>query len=107
MNQEIKRFVGEHRIRNVNGSIAVYSKGDVVIRRGKTYIAIQNNVSGFSPEHGKDRGWEPLSKHTTMNFTNSDVAPEVPNEGDHWFDSSVGKLYIYISDKDTSQWVEL
>ena len=42
-----------------------------------------------------------------MNFTNSDTAPEQPNEGDHWFDSSGGTLYIYLADKDTNQWVEI
>jgi hypothetical protein len=107
MNQKIRNFVGEHRVRTSTGSLAVYTKGDVVTRRGKTYIATKDNVSGFSPEHGSARGWEPLSKSTTMNFTNSDTAPEQPNEGDHWFDSSGGTLYIYLADKDTNQWVEI
>ena len=43
----------------------------------------------------------------TMTFTNSETEPEIANEGDHWFDSSSGKLYIYIEDKDTKQWIEL
>lgn len=101
------RFLGEHKIRNSDGSPVVYNEGNVVTRKGKTYIANRNNVSGYSPEHGKKRGWERFSSTGTMNFTNSDIAPEVPNEGDHWFNSSVGKLYIYISDQDNSQWVEL
>ena len=42
-----------------------------------------------------------------MNFTNSDTPPEIANEGDHWYDSSSGKLFIYIKDVDTEQWVEL
>ena len=42
-----------------------------------------------------------------MNFTNSETEPEVAIDGDHWFDSSSGKLFIYIEDKDTKQWIEL
>ena len=42
-----------------------------------------------------------------MNFTNSEKEPETPNEGDHWFNSSLGKLFIYVKDKDTEQWLEL
>ena len=98
---KVNRFLGEHQIKNL------YWYGDVVNSRGKLYIANKDEVFGFSPEHGKERGWEPFSSTSTMNFTNSDVAPEVPNEGDHWFNNSAGKLYIYISDQDTSQWVEL
>ncbi len=103
----IENFVGEHKVRNPDGSIVFYRKGDVVSSKGKTYVAIRDNVSKFSPEHGPRGGWEPFSNSSVINFTNSDVAPETPNEGDHWFDSSKGILYYFVSDKDTNQWVEV
>lgn len=40
-------------------------------------------------------------------FTVSATAPEAPENGDTWFDSSTGKAYIYYSDVDSSQWVEI
>ena len=40
-------------------------------------------------------------------FTVSETAPSEPGNGDTWFDSSTGKAYIYYSDADSSQWVEI
>ena len=34
------------------------------------------------------------------------ICDAVEFEG-NWFNSSVGKLFIYIKDKDTEQWIEL
>ena len=36
----------------------------------------------------------------------SDTAPANPNEGDLWWRTNDGRLYIYYVDVDTSQWVE-
>ena len=38
--------------------------------------------------------------------TISDTAPVSPSAGDMWWNSSIGSLYIYYNDGDTSQWVE-
>lgn len=35
-----------------------------------------------------------------------DVPPANPVNGDQWFNTSDGTLYIYVTDVDTSQWVE-
>ena len=41
-------------------------------------------------------------------YTISSTAPENPEPGDVWFDSTDGKSYIYFEDYDTSaQWVEI
>jgi hypothetical protein len=103
---EIQNFVGEHRIRNSDGSVAVYKMGDVVTRKGKTYVAVLSEVSGFSPEHGEKNGWKVMEQFSSMRFFNSETTPLSANEGDHWFDSSVGNLYIYVLDDDTEQWIE-
>ena len=103
---EIKNFVGEFEIRDNLGNVKSYTTGDVVVYENKQYIATEN-TSGFSPLHGDRGGWKELNLSKSMNFTNSETQPEIATEGDHWFDSSSGKLYIYIKDKDTEQWIEL
>jgi hypothetical protein len=36
----------------------------------------------------------------------SETAPADPINGDFWFDTSTGNIYVYYSDTDTSQWVQ-
>jgi len=36
----------------------------------------------------------------------SATAPVGPDDGDLWFDTAVGGLYVYINDGDTAQWIE-
>jgi hypothetical protein len=36
----------------------------------------------------------------------SDTAPSNPNDGDLWYRSSDGRLYVYYDDGSTSQWVD-
>lgn len=36
----------------------------------------------------------------------SETAPEGPEVGSIWFDSNTGKIYVYISDEDSNQWVQ-
>tara|TARA_R100001082_G_scaffold55291_1_gene30449 strand:- start:2772 stop:3089 length:318 start_codon:yes stop_codon:yes gene_type:complete len=103
---DINRFVGNFEIRGPSGNPKVYQKGDVVDLDGTHYLATRR-TSGYSPLHGERVGWEKMSSIKTMNFTNSETEPEIANEGDHWFNSSSGKLFIYIEDKDTKQWIEL
>ncbi|CAB4123774.1 Intramolecular chaperone auto-processing domain containing protein [uncultured Caudovirales phage] len=40
-------------------------------------------------------------------FTTSDTAPSSPAAGDGWFDSSTGFTYVYYTDADSSQWVQV
>lgn len=40
-------------------------------------------------------------------FTSSTTAPGSPVEGDEWLDENTGILYVYVTDANTSQWVEL
>jgi hypothetical protein len=106
MTNDIKNFSGEHNVRNLDGSIRVYRPGDVVSKKGKLYIA-KKTTRGFDPRHGSDAGWEDYGTSSGYNFTNSETQPEISNEGDFWFDSSSGSLFIYIKDKDTEQWIEV
>jgi hypothetical protein len=40
-------------------------------------------------------------------FTSTTSPPGSPLEGDEWFDEDAGILYTYVTDANTSQWVEL
>jgi len=107
MTYEIKRFVGSFEIRNSNGNPKTYQSGDAVEFEGRQYVATRR-TSGYSPLHPQSRsGWKAITSTRSMNFTNSETEPETPLEGDHWFNSSLGKLFIYIKDKNTEQWTEL
>ena len=37
----------------------------------------------------------------------SDTAPLNPNDGDMWFDSSIGKTFIWYNDGSSSQWIQM
>ena len=39
--------------------------------------------------------------------TTDDTAPSSPNDGDLWWDSDGGKMYVYYADADSSQWVSV
>lgn len=39
--------------------------------------------------------------------TTDDAAPSSPNDGDLWWDSDAGKMYVYYADADSSQWVSV
>ena len=39
--------------------------------------------------------------------TTSDAAPSSPSDGDLWYNTSVGGLFVYYQDADSSQWVEI
>ena len=102
---EMKRFRGTFNVKQPNGELTLYEMGDVIEFQGCQYIAT-SAISGFSPIHTKS-GWVKFNSNRSMNFTKSDTPPEIAYEGDHWHDSSSGKLFIYIKDVDTEQWVEL
>ena len=36
----------------------------------------------------------------------SDTAPSSPTQGDIWYNSTSAKLYVYVQDTDSSQWVQ-
>ena len=103
---EIKNFRGIYKVKDDFGNAIVYNEGDVVSYQGKQYLATRQ-TERFAPPHGVRGGWKELDSNRSMNFTNSETQPELAVEGDHWYDSSSGKLYIVIKDIDTEQWVEV
>jgi len=43
----------------------------------------------------------------TASYTSSATAPSSPVAGDGWFNTETGKVYVYYTDVDGSQWVEV
>ena len=43
----------------------------------------------------------------TSTMTISDTAPNNPEVGAMWFDSSISKTFIYYNDGDSSQWIQI
>lgn len=41
-----------------------------------------------------------------VSIVTSDTAPASPSDGDLWYNSSVGRLFVYYQDANTSQWVD-
>jgi len=58
----------------------------------------------------KDNGAEAIVElgaggSASASVTVSATAPASPGEGDLWWDSAIGQLFIYFTDADSSQWV--
>jgi hypothetical protein len=91
---------------NPSGECKQYSKGDIVIRNNLTYIAKNTPIPCLPPEN-KNSGWEQTANPSGINFYNSSTAPTEVKEGDEWFNPSTGKLYKYIIDSDSEQWIQI
>jgi hypothetical protein len=62
------------------------------------HTGMGNNISVAEPGTGSGAGGASVSV--------SETAPESPEAGSIWFNSNTGKLYVYISDTDSNQWVQ-
>ena len=72
------------------------SNGDTTTISGVLYTYDSSNNS-----------WKPTLTPATATVTTSDTAPTNPSNGDMWFDSSVGKTFIYYNDGTSTQWVQM
>lgn len=101
MNYNNLNFRGNYRAYDENGKLIVYSAGDVVKYNGKNYIA-QYTISETSPAHA---GWSLMGGG--INFYSSATPPNNVSIGDEWLNINTGKIYKYIDDGDSSQWVNI
>jgi hypothetical protein len=86
-----------------------YFKGDIVYKNGEAYIASRDPDLCKSPEH-TNSGWIPLAserKGRTVTYFTGTTPPSRVLPGDEWFNPNTGKLYKYISDTDSEQWVQI
>lgn len=107
MNFENLNFKGSYRTHNTNGTVIRYLKNDVVLYKGKTYVA-NRTVELTTPEHGENGGWSLLGGgQNAVQFYWGETVPLDVNVGDEWFNTSTGKIYKYITDGDSEQWVNI
>jgi hypothetical protein len=92
-----------------DGKCLTYPEGSIVYKNGEAYIATRETTSCLSPEH-KNSGWEPLTSERTgitVTYFSGSTPPARVSPGDEWFNPNTGKLYKYIADTNSEQWVEL
>lgn len=97
------------KVTDVSGNCIQYYKGDIVYKNGEAYIASRDPDLCKSPEH-KNSGWEPLTSEragTTVTFFNSTIPPSRVTQGDEWYNPDLGRLYKYIKDNNSEQWVQI
>jgi Type VI secretion system/phage-baseplate injector OB domain len=79
--------------------------GEVGIDLTSSVVALAHGVKSGSGVTGPTGPTGPTG--AAGRFTTSDTAPVSPTAGDAWFDSSRGFTYVYYSDGDSSQWVQI
>ena len=91
--------------------------GDAVILNKPTIPGALNDLSDVSTTgaaNGKilkhnGTSWvvaDDVSGSSTANTTTSDTAPGSPTDGDLWWKSDEGRLKVYYTDANSSQWVD-
>ena len=89
---------------NDRGSPVVYEPNDIVTFEGGSYKALRRNT--YLDGSPKNEGfWEPLMQ--SISHTAGETPPTSPNEGDEWYDTINGKLFKYLNDGNSVQWVEI
>lgn len=102
-------FKGIFKVADPAGVCIQYRTDDIVYKNGKAYIASRDPDLCKSPEH-KNSGWEPLIGERTgitVTYYNSTTPPTRVEQGDEWFNPDTGKLYKYIVDLNSEQWVQI
>ena len=74
------------------------SNGDTHVFGGTTYT--YNSTKGVWNSSSSSGGGG-------ASVTTDDTAPSSPSDGDLWWDSAGGKMYVYYEDTDSSQWVSV
>ena len=102
-------FKGIFKVSGVDGQCIQYAQGDIVYKKGEAYIAERAPDLCKSPEHTSS-GWKPLVSEgtgTIVTFFNSITAPSRVSQGDEWWNPSTAKLYKYIIDTNSEQWIQI
>lgn len=64
------------------------------------HLNMGNSISVANPGSGAG------SEESGASVDVSDTAPENPEAGNIWFNSSNGRIYVYVTDADSSQWIQ-
>lgn len=107
MNFENLNLKGTYKTYDSSGLLIAYQKNDVVIYENKTYIAIRT-VTETSPAHGEAGGWALISGGSRpVQFYWGQDKPDNVIIGDEWFNTTNGRVYKYLADGDSEQWVNI
>lgn len=68
------------------------------------HVGMGNSGTRAYPGSGSGGGVAPSPDGASIEV--SDTAPESPTSGDLWFQSTTGRLLVYIVDEDAGQWVQ-
>jgi hypothetical protein len=102
-------FKGIFKVADTSGNCIQYQVNDIVYVNGEAYVAERVPDLCKSPIH-KFSGWKPLSNEregTSVTFFNSETPPSRVVQGDEWYNPNNGRLYKYIKDSDSEQWVQI
>lgn len=91
------------------GYVDVFLNGSKLIN-GTDFTALDGTIVTLIEAAELNDNVEIVSYSTaivTGNMTASETAPINPADGDFWFKSDTGVVYIYYNDVDSGQWVEL
>jgi hypothetical protein len=94
-------YRGEYSSTYPSGEPSSYYVNDAVLFEGKLFIATES-IRGENPD--TNSAWVPWG-NSRISFR--DTEPPDPKVGDNWVIPATGKLYTFIDDTDTKQWVEL
>mgnify|MGYP003133926186 CR=1 FL=1 len=97
----LSTFRGEFSSTTSSGRPNTYPLGSLVLYEGKMFIA-NNTIVGLSPDQTdlwSAWGGSRLSYRSTT--------PPDPLTGDMWLNTNTGRLYTYLDDGETKQFVEL
>tara|TARA_R110000824_G_scaffold316132_8_gene503306 strand:- start:5658 stop:5975 length:318 start_codon:yes stop_codon:yes gene_type:complete len=95
------RYRGEYLPVFSGGEPSVYAQFDMILFEGKMFVA-NDTIRGQSPDTNSN--WVPWG-NSRISFRST--GPPDPEVGDTWLNDSTGKLYTYMNDTDSKQWVEL
>ncbi len=96
-----EQFLGEYAATYPTGESIRYSRGDAILFEGKLFIASEDINHGTPDTNPR---WVPLGN---SRISYRSTTPPDPKVGDNWLNSNTGKLYTYIDDGETKQFVEL
>jgi hypothetical protein len=68
------------------------------------HAGMGNSITVGMPGSGGGEVTPPSSGGASVDV--SDAAPSEPEQGNIWFNSNTGQLFVYITDADSSQWVQ-
>lgn len=63
-----------------------------------SHLGMGNTITSANPGAGTGSGASSISV--------SDTAPENPQSGNIWYNSTNGKFFVYVADDDSNQWVQ-